>query len=60
MPLGFAVGASDGTVGGRHSAAGGSLSLQLAFWVIPITLRYQLARRFTDDQALVQLVMIGL
>ncbi len=56
----FAVAASDGSAGGRHSAAGGSLSLQMAFWVIPITLRYQLSRRFTDDQALVQLVMIGL
>jgi hypothetical protein len=56
----FALAASDGTTAGRHSAAGGSLSLQLAFWVIPITLRYQIARRFTDDQGVVQLVMIGL
>ena len=31
-----------------------------AFWVIPITVQYQLARRFTDDQALVHLVQIGL
>ena len=46
--------------GGNHTAAGGSLSLQLAFWVVPITLQYQLARRFTDDQATVQLIQIGL
>ena len=27
----------------------------LPFWILPITIQYQLARRFTDDQALVHL-----
>jgi hypothetical protein len=56
----FAVAASDGRSGGRHSAAGGSLALNFAVWVIPMTLQYQIARRFTDDQALVHLVQLGL
>ena len=56
----FAAGASDGYSNGRHSAAGGSLTLFTALWVVPISLRYQLARRFTDDQALVHLVQLGL
>ena len=43
-----------------HTAAGGSLALRLGFWLLPITVQYQLARRFTDDQALVHLVQIGL
>ena len=56
----FAVGASDGYAAGRHSAAGGSLTLFAAMWVVPISLRYQIARRFTDDQALVHLIQLGL
>jgi Tol biopolymer transport system component len=56
----FGVAASDARQGGTHTAAGGSLALNLAFWVIPITIQYQLARRFTDDQAFVHLVQIGL
>jgi len=55
----FGVAAGDGRTG-SHVAAGGSLALNLQFWVIPITLQYQLARRFTDDQALVHLIQIGL
>jgi hypothetical protein len=56
----FAVAASDGYQGGRHTAAGGAVTLFAAMWVVPITLRYQIARRFTDDQALVQLLQLGL
>jgi hypothetical protein len=36
-----------------HAAAGGSLSLTLAFWQAPIVVRYQVAQRLTDDEALV-------
>ena len=60
----FAVAATDGRQGegapAWHTAAGGSLALRLGFWLLPITVQYQLARRFTDDQALVHLVQIGL
>jgi hypothetical protein len=56
----FGVAATDGTSGDKHTAAGGSLSLRLALWTVPITVQYQLARRFTDDQAYVQLVQIGM
>jgi hypothetical protein len=58
----FAVAATDGRQGAPawHTAAGGSLSLRLGFWLLPITVQYQLARRFTDDQALVHLIQIGL
>ena len=42
------------------AAAGGSLALRLGFWLLPITVQYQLARRFTDDQALVHLIQLGL
>jgi hypothetical protein len=55
----FAVEAGDGRTG-NHTAAGGSLSLNMTMWIIPITVQYQLARRFTDDRALVQLVQLGL
>jgi hypothetical protein len=55
----FGVAAGDGRTG-SHTAAGASLSLNLLFWVIPITLQYQLTQRFTDDQALVHLIQIGL
>jgi len=55
----FGVAAGDGRTG-SHTAAGGSLALNLQFWLIPITLQYQLAQRFTDDQALVHLIQIGL
>jgi hypothetical protein len=56
----FAVAATDGRTGGQHSAAGGSVSLNFAFWIIPMAVQYQLTRRFTDDQALVHLVQLGL
>jgi hypothetical protein len=56
----FAVVATDGYQSGRHAAAGGSLSLFSAMWVVPITVRYQVARRFTDDHAVVHLLQLGL
>jgi hypothetical protein len=42
-----------------HVAAGAALGVQFALWVVPLTLRYQLARRLTDDQALVHLLMLS-
>jgi hypothetical protein len=56
----FGVAASDGTAGVNHTAAGGSLSLRLGFWTIPITVQYQLSHRFTDDHAYTQLVLLGM
>jgi hypothetical protein len=56
----FAVAASDGRDGGQHTAAGGSLSLRFAFWILPFTLQYQVSHRFTDDRAVTQLVQLGL
>jgi hypothetical protein len=43
-----------------HAAAGSAVSLDLSFWLLPLTLRYQVARRLTDDEALVQEVGIGI
>jgi hypothetical protein len=43
-----------------HAAAGGSLSLRLAVWILPFSLRYQIAQRLTDDEALVQEIGLGL
>jgi hypothetical protein len=31
--------------------AGGSLDVGVAFWLIPLDLRFQLARRFSDDES---------
>jgi hypothetical protein len=56
----FGVAATEGRNGARHTAAGGALTLRAAMWVVPISLQYQLARRFTDDQALVHLVVLGI
>ena len=56
----FGVAAAEGRSGARHTAAGGSLALRCALWVLPISVQYQLARRFTDDQALVHLVVLGI
>jgi hypothetical protein len=55
----FGVAAADGRSGNRHLAAGGALTLRFAIWVIPIGLQYQLARRLTDDQGLVHLILLG-
>ncbi len=43
-----------------HAAAGGSVALDLALWLVPLTVRYQLAQRLTDDEALVHDVAFGL
>ena len=57
----FAVAASDGHSGGRHSAAGGSLSLQLrCSGSSRSPCSTSSPAGFTDDQALVHLVQIGL
>ena len=56
----FGDAATEGQNGARHTAAGGALTLRLAMWVVPFAVQYQLARRFTDDQALVHLVVLGI
>jgi Tol biopolymer transport system component len=56
----FGVAASEGRSRASHTAAGGAVTLRCAVWVVPLSLQYQLARRFTDDQALVHLVVLGL
>lgn len=43
----------------QHLAAGGSLTLRLALWQAPISLRLQLARRLRDDRAFTQLLGIS-
>ena len=55
----FATGALEGRLSTRHAAVGGSLTAVFTLWVLPFALQYQLARRVTDDQALVHLVMLG-
>jgi hypothetical protein len=42
----------------RHLAVGAAVSLKAALWV-PLVLRYQVARRLTDDTGVVQLITIG-
>lgn len=59
----FAAGATDSVVAfdtRRRLAAGGSLSLAMSVWLVPVTVRYQLARRLTDDEAQVHSVAVGL
>jgi len=51
--------ATDGRSGHRHAAAGGSLSLLWALWEAPLFLKYQVARRLSDDRAWVHLVTLG-
>jgi hypothetical protein len=46
--------------GAYHAAVGTSAELSFSFWMIPIGLRYQLARRLVDDQALVHTVSLSL
>lgn len=43
----------------QHLAAGGSLTLRLSLWQVPISLRLQLARRLRDDRAFTQLLGIS-
>ncbi len=42
-----------------HMAAGGALSLNLSLWVLPVSFRYQIAQRLTDDEELVQEFGLG-
>ncbi len=43
----------------HHLAGGAALGLSMILWRLPLVIRYQLARRATDDQALTQQVGIG-
>jgi hypothetical protein len=54
----FASGASDGQ--DHHAAVGAAVSLSTVMWLVPIAVRYQIARRLSDDDALVQTVGLGL
>jgi hypothetical protein len=47
------------TPGDRHLSAGGSLTATLSLGLATFSLRYQLARRVTDDHALVHLLVLG-
>lgn len=58
----FAAAASDTTTDPRergHAAAGGALVLSTVIWRVPLLLRYQLAQRLTDDEALVHTIGLG-
>jgi hypothetical protein len=54
----FASGASllDGEL---HAAAGASLDVNFSLWLLPFQLRYQIARRLTDDEATVHTILLG-
>lgn len=59
----FATGASDvveqiSTFG--HLAVGGSVAVKLVWMRVPLALRYQLAKRFTDDEDLQHLIALGI
>lgn len=43
----------------QHLAAGGSLTLRISLWQVPLSLRLQLARRLRDDRAFTQLLGIS-
>ncbi len=43
----------------RRVAAGASAELAMSFFLVPIRVRYQIAQRFTDDEALVHTIAIG-
>lgn len=55
----FATGATTGYGGDRHAAAGGSLTAFFIFGPAPLSLRYQVSRRLTDDRGVVMFVMLG-
>lgn len=58
----FAVAASDTTTDlsdRGHAAAGGALVLSTVVWRAPLLVRYQLAQRLTDDEALVHTIGLG-
>ncbi len=54
----FGAGARDGDHH-QHAAAGAAISLHLDFLRAPLVLKYQIARRLRDDDALTQLVALG-
>jgi len=43
----------------RHLAVGGAVTLRIALFRLPLAIQYQVARRITDDDAVVQLVGVG-
>lgn len=45
--------------GDLHAAVGGSVDVNFSIWLLPFQLRYQLAQRLTDDEALVHTVLFG-
>jgi Tol biopolymer transport system component len=55
----FATAATTGEAGDRHASAGGSLGAAFVFGPAPLSLRYQLARRLTDDRGVVMFVLLG-
>lgn len=55
----FATAATFGFDEAYHAAAGASLDLQWQIWLLPFDLRYQLAQRLTDDEALVHTITLG-
>ncbi|MFU8804241.1 MAG: hypothetical protein ACNA8W_10560, partial [Bradymonadaceae bacterium] len=57
----FEIFASGATLldGELHAAAGASLDMNFQLWLIPFQIRYQIAQRLTDDQALVHTVLLG-
>lgn len=45
--------------GALHSAAGGAVSLGVSLWRLPLSVQYQVAKRLSDDERVVHLVMLG-
>ncbi len=54
----FGAGAID-RASARHAAVGGAITLRIQLLRIPLAIRYQIARRLLDDDALTQLVGVG-
>jgi hypothetical protein len=42
-----------------HASAGGAITLRTLFWVIPLSLQYQVGKRLSDDKALIHLIGLG-
>ncbi len=58
----FASGATDSFASfedHRHLAIGTSVALSMTMWLVPMQWQYQLAQRFTDDDALVHSMRLG-
>jgi hypothetical protein len=53
------IAAPGGDALARHAAAGGALSLSISLWRAPLLVRYQVARRLTDDEGIAQQVGIA-